>query len=81
MRRTALAALFVIAAAGCGGGHGGPTGLDDRGLDGTPVVRVIAQDAIPAIDRRSSTSRRGTGAQACRLRLSAARSGPASRSR
>jgi Protein of unknown function (DUF3179) len=47
-RRLAPAALLVLVLAGCGGG---PTRLDFHGLGATPVVRVIGQDAIPAIDR------------------------------
>jgi Protein of unknown function (DUF3179) len=51
MRRAGLVALLVVVLAGCGGGNSGPTRLDYRGLGATPVIRVIAQDEIPAIDR------------------------------
>jgi Protein of unknown function (DUF3179) len=50
MRRAGLVALLVLVLAGCGGGSG-PTRLDYRGLGATPVIRVIAQDEIPAIHR------------------------------
>jgi Protein of unknown function (DUF3179) len=51
MRGVALAALLLLIVAGCSGGGSGPTKLDYRGLGATPVIRVIGQDAIPAIDR------------------------------
>jgi Protein of unknown function (DUF3179) len=50
MPRIAPAAPLVLVLAGCGG-HGGPTRLDFRGLGATPLVRVVGEDAIPAIDR------------------------------
>ena len=51
MARVAPAALLVLVLGGWGGGRSGPTRLDFHGLASTPVVRVIGQDAIPAIDR------------------------------
>jgi hypothetical protein len=51
MRRAGLAALLVLVLAGCGSGRSGPTRLDYHGLGATPVIRVIAQDEIPALDR------------------------------
>ena len=51
MRRAGIAALLVVLVAGCGRGSSGPTRLDYHGLGTTPVIRVIGQDAIPAIDR------------------------------
>lgn len=51
MTRAGIAALLVFVLAGCGGGSSGPTPLDYHGLGATPVIRVIGQDAIPAIDR------------------------------
>jgi hypothetical protein len=50
MSRALLATVFALALAGCGGGHGGPTRLDFRGLGDLPVFRGAAQNAIPAID-------------------------------
>jgi hypothetical protein len=50
MPRVGCTALLVLVLAGCGG-LGSPTRLDFRGLGATPVVRVVGQDAIPAIDR------------------------------
>lgn len=51
MSRAVLAIVFVLILAGCGGGHGGPTRLDFRGLGDLAVFRGAAQDAIPAIQR------------------------------
>jgi hypothetical protein len=51
MNRAAPAALLVLVLAGCGAGRSSPTRLDFHGLGAAPVVRVISQDAIPAIDR------------------------------
>ena len=50
MRRLSLAALLALLVLGCGG-HRGPTKLDYSGLGSTPVIRVIGQDEIPAIER------------------------------
>src|SRR5919204_2784674 len=51
MRRAVLATLLVLVLAACGGGRRGPARIDYHGLGATPVIRVIAQDEIPAIDR------------------------------
>jgi hypothetical protein len=42
--------LLVVVLAGCAG-RSGPTPIDYRGLGATPVIRVIGQDEIPAIER------------------------------
>jgi Protein of unknown function (DUF3179) len=51
MSRALLAIMLVLVVAGCGGGHGGPTRLDFRGLGDQPVFRGASQDEIPAIDQ------------------------------